>query len=114
MDFANWQLKDTIVSARGVKSCHLRTADNAKKSLTIVTVEDALSTSFGATNFQAEETNRKTLEFTLTAEMEKQWKSIDEWAVGYLAKHSYRLFKAIKTEDQILENNRSPVTKKSD
>ena len=31
-----------------------------------------------------------------------------------LAKNSYRLFKAIKTEEQIRENYRSPVQKKGD
>ena len=54
------------------------------------------------------------MEFSLSAEQEKEWAAFDDWAVSYLAKNSYRLFKAIKTEEQIRENYRSPVQKKGD
>ena len=115
MDFSNWLLKDTVVSARGAKSCQVRTADNgAKVTLTIGTPQDPVTSPFGATSFNEGETTRKTLELNLTVEQEKQWLDFDDWAVPYLAKHSYRLFKKILTEEQVLENYRSPVTKKGD
>ena len=114
MDFANWLLKDTVVSARGAKSCQVRTAEGAKVSLTIGTPEDPVSSPFGATSFNEGETNRKTLELSIDAAAEKIWASFDAWAVPYLAKHSFRLFKRIMTEKEVSENYRSPVTKKGD
>ncbi len=115
MDFENWHLKDTIVSSRGAKSCHLRTADHgAKVSFYIGSTDVPVSTPFGATSFQQEESSRKTLELTLTPEMEKMWTSFDDWAVDYIVKHSFRLFKSIKTEEEVRANYRSPVTKKGD
>jgi hypothetical protein len=75
---------------------------------------EPVTTPFGATSFTEGEGGRKTLEFSLSPEQEKQWQAFDEWAVGYLVKHSFRLFKALKTEEQIRENYRSPVQKKGD
>jgi len=48
----------------------------------------------------------------LTEEQEEQFQRFDEWAVGYLAEQSERLFKKKLTPDQVREGYRSPVTKK--
>jgi hypothetical protein len=114
MDYANITLKDTQVSARGAKSCQVRGQDGTRITFTLGTSQEPVTTPFGASSFAGEEGGRKTLEFSLSAEQEKEWAAFDEWAVSYLAKNSYRLFKSIKTEDQIRENYRSPVQKKGD
>mgnify|MGYP001211786240 CR=1 FL=1 len=114
MDLASICLKDTQVSARGAKSCQARAQDGTRVSFTLGTSQEPVTTPFGATSFGGEEGGRKTLEFSLSAEQEKEWASFDAWAVSYLAQNSYRLFKAIKTEEQIRENYRSPVQKKGD
>ena len=73
MDFANWHLKDTTISARGAKSCQVRTADTGDKvSLTIGTRENPVTTPFGATSFNEAESTRKTIELGLNAEQEKK------------------------------------------
>jgi hypothetical protein len=114
MDTANISLKDTQVSARGAKSCQVRGQDGTKITFVLGTSQEPVTTPFGANSFTEGEGGRKTLEFSLSAEQEKEWTAFDEWAVSYLAKNSYRLFKAIKTEEQIRENYRSPVQKKGD
>jgi len=114
MNLANICLKDTQVSARGAKSCQVRGQDGTKITFVLGTSQEPVTTPFGATSFGGEEGGRKTLEFSLSAEQEKGWQAFDEWAIGYLAKNSYRLFKSIKTEEQIRENYRSPVQKKGD
>ena len=114
MDLANICLRDTQVSARGAKSCQVRGQDGTKIQFVLGTAQEPITTPFGATSFTEGEGGRKTLEFSLSAEQEKEWAAFDDWAVSYLAKNSYRLFKAIKTEEQIRENYRSPVQKKGD
>jgi len=114
MDFANFALKDTQVSARGAKSCQARAQDGTKITFSLGTIQEPVTSPFGATSFSEGEGGRKTLEFSLTAEQEKEWQAFDDWAIGYLTNHSFRLFKAIKTEAQIRENYRSPVQKKGD
>ena len=114
MDFANIALKDTLVSARGAKSCQARAQDGTKICFTLGTSQEPVTSPFGASSFGESEGGRKTLEFSLSLEQEKEWQAFDAWAVGYLATHSFRLFKAIKTEEQIRENYRSPVQKKGD
>ena len=115
MDFANWHLRDTAISARGAKSCQVRTADTGDKvSLTVGTRENPVTTPFGATSFNEGETSRKTLELSLSAEEEQLWVQFDIAAVQYIAKHSSRLFKKTLTEEQVRENYRSPMTKKAD
>ena len=114
MDLANLILKDTQVSARGAKSCQVRRQDGTKLSFTLGTPQEPVTTPFGATSFTQEEGGRKTLEFTLTDAQATEWGAFDNWAVSYLAKNSYRLFKAIRTEDQIRENYRSPMQQKGD
>ena len=114
MDIANICLKDTQVSARGAKSCQVRQQLGTRVAFTLGTSQEPVTTPFGASSFAGEEGGRKTLEFSLSAEQEKEWQAFDAWAVSYLAQNSYRLFKAIKTEEQIRENYRSPVQKKGD
>ena len=115
MDFANICLKDTLVSARGAKSCQARAQDGTRVTFVLGSSQEPVTSPFGATSFTVEgEGGRKTLEFSLSPEQEKIWQEFDTWACEYLAKHSFRLFKAIKTEEQIRENYRSPVQKKGD
>ena len=115
MNLAEITLKDTQVSARGAKSCQARGSDGQRITFVLGTSQDPITTPFGATSFtEGEGGGRKTLEFSLSTEQEKEWQAFDEWAIGYLVKHSFRLFKALKTEEQIRENYRSPVQKKGD
>ena len=114
MDFANLALKDTLVSARGAKSCQARAHDGTKISFLLGTTQEPVTSPFGATSFSEGEGGRKTLDFTISPDQEKEWQAFDAWAIEYLTKHSFRLFKAIKTEGQIPENYRSPVQKKGD
>ncbi len=104
MNLAEITLKDTQVSARGAKSCQARGTDDQRITFVLGTNQEPITTPFGATSFTEGEGGRKTLEFSLSPEQEKEWQQFDAWAVEYLAKNSYRLFKAIKTEAQILEN----------
>jgi hypothetical protein len=112
MDLAEVTLKDTQVSARGAKSCQVRGQDGQKISFALGTASDPVTTPFGATSYNEGEGGRKTVEFSLTPEQDKAWLAFDHWAVEYLAKHSFRLFKKILTEDAVRENYRSPVTRK--
>ena len=114
MDFANIALKDTLVSARGAKSCQARAHEGTKISFVLGTTQEPVTSPFGATSFSEGEGGRKTLDFSLSADQELSWQTFDDWAIDYLTKHSFRLFKAIKTEAQIRENYRSPVQKKGD
>ena len=114
MDLANICLKDVQVSSRGAKSAAVRGQDGQKLTFVLGSSVAPVTTPFGATSFTEGEGGRKTLEFHLSPEAEKEWAAFDDWAVAYLAKHSFRLFKAIKTEEQIRENYRSPMQKKGD
>jgi len=114
MDLANICLKDTQVSARGAKICQVRGQDGTKQTFTLGTSQEPVTTPFGASSFTGEEGGRKTIEFSLTDDQVKEWTAFDEWAVSYLEKNSYRLFKVIKTAEQIRENYRSPMQKKGD
>ena len=98
MDFASICLKDATVSARGAKSCQARAQDGTKITIVLGSTSDPVTTPFGATSFTEGEGGRKTLEFSLSDDLVKQWAAFDEWAVAYLAKHSFRLFKAIRTD----------------
>ena len=114
MDLSQVTLKDTVVSARGAKSCQVRGQDGSKISFVLGTPADPVTTPFGASSFNEAEATRKTLEFSLSPEQEKEWQAFDAWAIEYFVKHSFRLFKRIMTEDQVREAYRSPVTKKGD
>jgi hypothetical protein len=115
MNFAEIALKDTQVSARGAKSAQARNSiDGTRITFVLGNSKEPVTSPFGATAFTEGEGGRKTLEFSLSTEEEKRWLAFDEWAVEYLVKHSFRLFKAIKTEEQVRENYRSPVQKKGD
>ena len=52
-----------------------------------------LTTPFGASSFNNEETNRKTVDFRVTPELEEFLHRLDAWACLYLADNSERLFK---------------------
>ena len=112
LDTSSWQIKDPQISARGAKSCPVLNAEGDKVFFTLGSKSQPVSTPFGATSFNDEATSRKTIEFNLTPEQEEQFRQFDEWAVGYLAEQSERLFKKKLTPDQVREGYRSPVTKK--
>ena len=114
MNLAEITLKDTQVSARGAKSCQVRGIDGQRITFVLGSTKEPVTTPFGATSFSEGEGGRKTLEFSLSPEQEKEWQAFDAWAISHLAKHSLRLFKALKTKEQIRENYRSPVQKKGD
>ena len=115
MDLASITLKDAQVSARGARSCLVRGTDGQKITFVLGSVQEPVTTPFGASAFNAEaDTSRKTLEISIGTEAEKQWDAFDAYAIGYLAKHSFRLFKRVMTEDQVRENYRSPVSRKGD
>ena len=114
MDLSQVTLKDTVVSARGARSCQVRGQDGSKISFVLGTSSDPVTTPFGASSFNEAEATRKTLEFTLSPEAEQTWHEFDRWAIDYFVKHSFRLFKRIMTEDQVREAYRSPMTKKGD
>ena len=115
MNLAEIALKDVQVSARGAKSAQARNGvDGARITFVLGTSQEPVTTPFGANSFTEGEGGRKTLEFSLSPEEEKRWLAFDQWAVNYLVKHSFRLFKVIKTEEQIRENYRSPMQKKGD
>ena len=106
-------LKDPVVSARGAKSCQVRGQDGSRITF-VLGKDEAVTAPFGASSFNEAEATRKTLEFHLSPEDEKEWLAFDAWAIQMFAQHSFRLFKRIMTEDQVRESYRSPVTKKGD
>ena len=115
MDLSQVTLRDPVVSARGARSSQVRGQDGSKISFVLGTPADPVSTPFGASSFGNDaEATRKTLEFSLSPEQEKEWQAFDAWAIAMFAQHSFRLFKKIMTEDQVREAYRSPVTKKGD
>ena len=57
------------------------------------TCQDLVTTPLGATSVNETEATKKAIELSLPAEQERKWEVFDSWAVEYLAKHSFRLFK---------------------
>ena len=111
-DYANMQIKDPQISARGAKSCPVLKANGDKVIFKLGSKTEPTSSPFGATAFNDEATTRKTIEFNLTPEHEEEFKRFDEWAISYLSEHSERLFKKSLTQDQVRDGYKSPVTKK--
>ena len=114
MNLADICFKDTQVSARGAKSCQARNTDGTKINFVLGSSQEPVGSPFGATFFTEREVGRKTPEFSLSPAQEREWFAFDTWAVDYLVRHSFRLFKAIKTEAQILESYHRPIQKKGD
>ena len=90
--FDAWQLGDVQTSSKGVRSASL-TANGQPVYVQLTPQGEPLSTPFGAGSFNNEETNRKTLDFRITPELEEFLHRLDAWACLYLADHSERLFK---------------------
>ena len=96
MAFAQIALKDTVTSSRGSRSSQVRNEDGTTKiHFLLGTAQDPIQTPFGATSFSNDGNSRITIEFSFTPEQEKYWQSFDQWAVAYLTKHSFRLFKRL-------------------
>ena len=90
--FDAWQLGEVQTSSKGVRSASL-TADGRPIVLQLTPQAEPLTTPFGASSFNNEETNRKTLDFRCTPELQEFLGRLDEWARLYLADNSERLFK---------------------
>ena len=91
-NFDAWQLGEVQTSSKGVRSASL-TADGRPIFLQLTPQAEPLTTPFGASSFNNEETNRKTLDFRVTPELEEFLHRLDAWACLYLADNSERLFK---------------------
>jgi len=90
--FDAWQLGEVQTSSKGVRSASLA-ADGQPIYLQLTPQSAPLTAPFGASSFNNEETNRKTLDFRCTPELQEFLRRLDEWARLYLADHSERLFK---------------------
>ena len=90
--FDSWHVGDVVTSSRGVRSASI-TADGQPIFLQLTPHAEPLTTPFGASSFNNEETNRKTLDFRCTPELQEFLGRLDEWARLYLADNSERLFK---------------------
>ena len=90
--FDAWQLGEVQTSSKGVRSASL-TADGQPIFLQLTPQAEPLTTPFGASSFNNEETNRKTLDFRCTPDLQEFLRRLDEWARLYLADNAQRLFK---------------------
>ena len=84
-------LADPAINARGAKSCALTSA-GIKHVINIGSREEPLSTPFGASSYGEEQTDRKTVDFRLTAPSLAYFLALDEWCIQYVADNSERLF----------------------
>lgn len=106
------KIGDVQISARGAKTAQVTLDGNIK--LTLNVAKGAVTSPFGANTFGPEESNRRSIEFTLSPEAQGFWQAFDHWAIAYLSKHSERIFKTRKTEKEIAEGYKAPVIKKGD
>ena len=87
-----WQIGDVVTSSKGTKSAAL-TADGQPIYLQLSPQAVPLSTPFGASSFNDEATNRKSIAFRCTPELEQFLARLDEFMESYLREHAERLFK---------------------
>ena len=107
--FADWQLADVFVTAKGAKQCAL--ADGSKSPI-LYSPEDPLTAPFGFSSW--EESSRKNLELRCTKGVEDYFTQFDEWVRAYLVQNSERLFKKKLIAEQVAECYKSPLHKKGD
>jgi hypothetical protein len=110
-DFDQLQLADAVVNHRGAKSCAL-TNDGSKFVHTVGSREEPLTSPFGASSFNDENTVRKTIEFRLPAEWANFWDGFDAWAVTYITCHSNRLFGKPMSIEQVRDGYKPCVTRR--
>ena len=108
--FADWQLGDVFVTARGAKQCAL--TDGAGKAIRYKS-EDVLTVPFGLSAWE-EGATRKNLELRCTPAVEDYFEQFNEWARAYLVEHSERIFKKKLTPEQVAESFKGPLHKKGD
>ena len=109
-----YALKDPQTSARGARTCQLQDKDGKRIHFTLGSRLEPCTTPFGASSWNDENASRKTLDFHLTDEQAAEFDAFDEWAIGYLAEHSERVFKKKLTAEQVAQNYRSPVIRKDE
>ena len=110
---AAYSLKNPQISARGAKSCQLHDKEGKRVHFTLGSRTEPCTTPFGASAWNDENANRKTIDFHLTDEQAREFDAFDSWAMGYLAEHSERIFKGKKlTVEQVAQSYRSPVVRK--
>ena len=99
------QLSDVYTSARGSKTCRLRTLDGAGVVYTTA-AEEGLTAPFGPSCFdKSAAVARVNLDVRLDDEGALSYfDGLDKWAVEYLAANSVRLFKRSLTEEQAKVN----------
>lgn len=107
-----FQLLDTQTSSRGAKSAALVKTDGSKVFFTLGDSCAPTSTPFGASNYNDQESVRKTLDLRINEQEAQFFDDLDAWALDYLTKNSERLFKKALTREQVREHYRSPVSKK--
>jgi hypothetical protein len=81
-----------FTSFKGAKSAAL-TADGQPIFLQLTPQSAPLTTPFGATSFNDEASNRRSIAFRCTPELEQFVDRLDGFMAGYLREHSERLFK---------------------
>ena len=90
--FDAWQIGDVVTSSKGTKSAAL-TANGQPICLQLSPQAVPLSTPFGASTFNDEALDRKSLAFRCTPELEQFLARLDEFMESYLREHAERLFK---------------------
>jgi hypothetical protein len=110
-DFTQLQLADAVVNPRGAKSCAL-SCNGVKFVQTVGSPEEPLTSPFGASSFNDENTLRKTIEFRLPGAAADFWDGFDAWAVTYLTCNSIRLFGKPLTVEQVREGYKPCVTRR--
>jgi hypothetical protein len=110
-DFAHLQLADSFVNPRGAKSCAL-SHNGVKFVQTVGSREEPLTSPFGASSFNDENTVRKTIEFRLPGATVDFWDGFDAWAVTYITCNSNRLFGKPLTIEQVREGYKPCVTRR--
>jgi hypothetical protein len=96
-------LADPAINARGAKSCALTSA-GTKHVINIGSREEPLATPFGASSYGEEQTDRKTVDFRLTAPSLAYFLALDEWCIQYVANNSERLFSKKYSLEQCRDN----------
>ena len=87
-----WQVGDVVTSSRGVRSASI-TADGQPIFLQLTPQAVPLSTPFGASSFNDEATDRKSIDFRCTPDLEQFLSRLDGFMERYLLEHAERLFK---------------------
>ena len=97
--FDTWQVGDVVTSSRGVRSASI-TADGQPIFLQLTPQAVPLSTPFGASSFNDEATNRKSIDFRCTPDLEQFLSRLDGFMERYLIEHAERLFKGKTPESR--------------